>query len=124
MQRAAGVSSFGDITQLLATAPRDVVELLRIAAVVRNVTASLGCSLADRLRINGTWAFKGLMGFAGKGVEGEGTTESDKRFSQLGYRLSIQSRLLVIRGYIALNTVVNRTLLGTMYVFGQPVVLY
>jgi len=31
MQRAAGVASFGDITQLLSTAPRDVVELLRIA---------------------------------------------------------------------------------------------
>jgi hypothetical protein len=31
MQRAAGVASFGDINQLLSTAPRDVVELLRIA---------------------------------------------------------------------------------------------
>lgn len=34
MQRAAGVASFGDITQLLSTAPRDVVELLRIAGTV------------------------------------------------------------------------------------------
>lgn len=124
MQRAAGIASFGDINQLLSTAPRDVVELLRIAAVVRNVTASLGCSLADRLRINGTWAFRGLTGFSGSGAEGEGSSEADKRFSQLGYRLNIQSRLLVIRGYIAVSTVLNRTLLATMYAFGQPVVLF
>jgi hypothetical protein len=60
MQRAAGVASFGDVSQLLASAPRDVVELLRIAAVVRAVTAALGMSLADRLRISASWALAGL----------------------------------------------------------------
>ncbi|WIA14941.1 hypothetical protein OEZ85_001652 [Tetradesmus obliquus] len=127
MQRAAGVASFGDITQLLATAPRDVVELLRIAAVVRNVTASLGCSLADRLRINGTWAFRGLPSYgsawAGLGPDGD-LSEADKKFAQMGYRVNIQARLLVIRGYLAVNAVLNRTLLATLHVFGQPVVLY
>jgi hypothetical protein len=33
------------------------------AAVVRNVTASLSCTLAERLRISGTWAFRGLPSF-------------------------------------------------------------
>ncbi len=33
------------------------------AAVVRNVTASLSCTLAERLRISGTWAFRGLPGY-------------------------------------------------------------
>jgi hypothetical protein len=36
---------------------------LPAAAVVRNVTASLSCTLAERLRISGTWAFKGLPGY-------------------------------------------------------------
>eukprot|EP00879_Flechtneria_rotunda_P030679 GHRR01033345.1.p1 GENE.GHRR01033345.1~~GHRR01033345.1.p1 ORF type:complete len:123 (+),score=22.71 GHRR01033345.1:377-745(+) len=121
MQRAAGVSSFGDITQLLATAPRDVVELLRIAAVVRNVTASLGCSLADRIRISGTYAFKGLPGYTTSWSADQ--SENDKRFSQLGYRMSIQMRLAIVRGYVALNTVLSRTLLATLHVFGQPVLL-
>lgn len=125
MQRAAGVASFGDITQLLSTAPRDVVELLRIAAVVRNITATLGCSLADRIRVSGTWAFRGLPGYnSGWAGAGQGVSEGDKRFSQLGYRMNIQARLLVIRGYVALNSVVNRTLLATLHAFGQPVVLY
>lgn len=42
MQRAAGVASFGDINQLLATAPRDVVELLRIAGA-RNAQHCVCC---------------------------------------------------------------------------------
>lgn len=121
MQRAAGVSSFGDITQLLNTAPRDVVELLRIAAVVRNVTASLGCSLADRLRVNSTYAVKGLMGFEREDT-GE-DSELDRKFNQLSYRLSIYGRLLVLRGYVWTHAIVTRTLLGVLHVFGQDVVL-
>lgn len=39
------------------------VSPLPAAAVVRNVTASLSCTLAERLRISGTWAFKGLPGY-------------------------------------------------------------
>jgi hypothetical protein len=43
MQRAAGVASFGDINQLLATAPRDVVELLRIAGIAWALACCLCC---------------------------------------------------------------------------------
>ena len=60
MQRAAGVSSFGDISQLLNTAPREVVELLRITAVVRSVTGPLGALRPERLRLNGACALRGL----------------------------------------------------------------
>jgi hypothetical protein len=42
MQRAAGVASFGDINQLLSTAPRDVVELLRIAGGIVTTGGGVG----------------------------------------------------------------------------------
>jgi aarF domain-containing kinase len=124
MQRAAGVASFGDITQLLSSAPRDIVELLRITAVVRNVDAALGCSLADRIRINATWAFRGLSAFQRGSAGGADSSEVDKQFDSFTYRLNIQARLALIRGYLAVNAVVNRVLLATLAVFGQPVMLY
>lgn len=46
MQRAAGVASFGDINQLLSTAPRDVVELLRIAGAAMAHTSVTNLSTA------------------------------------------------------------------------------
>lgn len=51
-------------------------------------------------------------------------TEADRRFAQAGYRLNVQARLLLIRGYVALNSVLNRALLATLYAFGQPVAMY
>jgi hypothetical protein len=36
----------------------------------------------------------------------------------------VQARLLLIRGYVALNSVLNRALLATLYAFGQPVAMY
>lgn len=52
----AGLGSLGDITSLLASAPRDLVEVLRITTVVRNVTHTLGVEPVDRLRTNATYA--------------------------------------------------------------------
>jgi hypothetical protein len=93
--------------------------------VVRNVTASLSCTLAERLRISGTWAFRGLPGYWSADTQGQpAATEADKRFAQAGYRLNVRARLLLIRGYVALNTVLNRALLATLYAFGQPVAMY
>lgn len=54
----------------------------------------------------------------------EAATEADRKFAQAGYRLNVRARLLLIRSYVALNTVLNRTLLATLYVFGQPVAMY
>ena len=51
-------------------------------------------------------------------------TEADRRFAQAGYRLNLRARLLLIRSYVALNTVLNRALLATLYAFGQPVAMY
>jgi len=95
-----------------------------LAAVVRNVTASLSCTLAERLRISGTWALKGLPSYWSDSTPEGQQTEADRKFAQAGYRLNIRARLLLIRSYVAINTAVNRALLATLYVFGQPVVLY
>jgi hypothetical protein len=123
MQRAAGVANMGDITQLLNSAPRDVVELLRIAAVIRNVTASLGTSLADRLRICGTYAMRALPPCGSVPQDGRSMTEADETFARWGYRMQIRARLLVIHGYLCANAVLSRALLASLYVFGQDVFL-
>lgn len=97
---------------------------------MRNITASLSCTLAERLRISGMWALRGLppshgaAGTAGGQHEWEEQTDADRKFAQAGYRMNIRARLLLIRGYVAINTVLNRALLATLYVFGQPVALY
>lgn len=91
---------------------------------MRNVTASLSCTLAERLRISGTWALKGLPSYWSDNMPEGQQTEADRKFAQAGYRLNIRARLLLIRSYVAINTALNRALLATLYVFGQPVVLY
>jgi hypothetical protein len=128
---------------------------------VRNVTATLGCSLADRLRCSGMWAFRGLPSYwsllmadlHGGSSGGSGHTRSphggsggrsggggkdagggdaaayelsevDRRFTTARYRLNIRARILAIRGYVAVNTALNRLLLATLHMFGQPVVMY
>lgn len=128
MQRAAGVSSFGDMSMLLNTAPREVVELLRITAVVRSVTGPLGAGRAERLRVNGSYALRGWVGPGGLaaaeagGVAGAGEGAGEEGEGRgLGYRLKIQSRLAVIGGYIWTNTLMMRVLLATLHVFGQNV---
>ena len=123
MQRAAGVANMGDITQLLNSAPRDVVELLRIAAVIRNVTSSLGTSLADRLRICGAYALRALPPCGAVPPDGQPMTEADETFARWGYRMQIRARLLVIHGYLCANEVFSRALLASLHLFGQDVFL-
>jgi len=140
MQRAAGVSSFTDISNLLNTAPREVVELLRITAVIRSVSGPLGTSRAERLRLNGSYALRGLPGLgspcsvmhtgtSGGGAAGPGddggsaSGEGAGRGGALVYRLRVESRLGLIRGYCFVNTILTRVLLATLHVFGQNVPL-
>ena len=41
LQRSVGVKKFSDMTVLLASAPRDIVEVLRINAVIRSSSTIL-----------------------------------------------------------------------------------
>lgn len=119
MQRAAGVTTFGDVSQLLNTAPRDVVEVLRITAVVRSVTSVLGCSAAERLRINGTFALRGLP----SGGLWDGGDSSSEVLAKVGRRVVVWSKLGVLRGYVAFHELMMRSLLATLWLFGQDVTL-
>lgn len=118
MQRAAGVSSFSDVSQLLSSAPRAVVELLRITAVVRSVTGPLGVTGADRLRINGTYALAGLAPHSGRGSSGGG-----EALGRLGRRLHVALRLGLLRAVVGAREVFMRSLLAALHIFGQDVML-
>jgi hypothetical protein len=119
MHRAAGVTTFGDISQLLSTAPRDVVEVLRITAVVRSVTSVLGCAAAERLRINGTFALRGLR----HGLLWDGRDSSSEALAKVGRRVVVWGKLGVLRSYVALNAMLMRTLLAALWLFGQDISL-
>ncbi len=119
MQRAAGVSSMTDISQLVASAPRDVVEVLRITAVVRSVTSCLSCNSADRLRINGTYALRGLPQGA---MCGRAAADGERHSAAL-FRLKILVRLGLLRGYVWTMDMLSRALYATLTVFGQDVAL-
>jgi hypothetical protein len=138
MQRAAGVNNITDISNLLNTAPRAVVELLRITAVVRSVTGPLGASRAERLRLNGSYALRGLPGLSPGYVPGsnagaaaaagdDAASASGEggggRGNALAYRIKVESRLAVIGGYCFAQTMLMRVLLATLHVFGQNVPL-
>lgn len=60
VQRQAGVSSFADISRVLASAPRELVEVLRIGATIRHTTSALGESNAERIANSAAFAAKGL----------------------------------------------------------------
>jgi len=60
VQRQAGVGSLADMSQLLAAAPRELVEVLRVQATVRAVTSLLGGTNEERLRTAAAYALRGL----------------------------------------------------------------
>ncbi len=57
----AGLSSLGDVQQLVELMPRPLAQYLRISAVIRATSAALGCTIHDRLRVNATAALEGSL---------------------------------------------------------------
>ncbi len=53
-------------------APRSLLDTLRLSAMVRHAAAQLGATMADRLRINATAAFRGMQLHGGGGGGGKG----------------------------------------------------
>ncbi|KAK9814217.1 hypothetical protein WJX72_002441 [[Myrmecia] bisecta] len=60
LKSQAGVGSLAGVSELLEGLPRSLVEFLRISAIIRNTAAVLGAGIHDRLRINATYALRGL----------------------------------------------------------------
>lgn len=60
LQRKVGINNFGDITQLLATASRALVDVLRINTVIRGTSNLLGVTMAERIHMYSGIAIQGL----------------------------------------------------------------
>lgn len=119
VKKKIGMQSFGDLTELLAYAPRDLVELLRITAVLRSVTAQLGTSLADRLRVSVAFARKSFSA----GNDDNAGLASDDVFDNLQIWLKFWCRFGLLSATIVTGSVLHRVFLASLYAFGQPVTL-
>eukprot|EP00200_Dunaliella_tertiolecta_P002129 CAMPEP_0202345886 /NCGR_PEP_ID=MMETSP1126-20121109/4923_1 /ASSEMBLY_ACC=CAM_ASM_000457 /TAXON_ID=3047 /ORGANISM="Dunaliella tertiolecta, Strain CCMP1320" /LENGTH=529 /DNA_ID=CAMNT_0048937235 /DNA_START=217 /DNA_END=1806 /DNA_ORIENTATION=+ len=60
LQQSLGIEGFSDMSELLQTASRDLVELLRINTVIRAVSNQLGVSMDERKRVFAWFARRGL----------------------------------------------------------------
>jgi aarF domain-containing kinase len=70
-RREAGVGGAAELARLAEDLPRPLFDCLRATAIVRHVAARLGVTVADRLRVNATWALRGLRDERGDdGAEG------------------------------------------------------
>ncbi|KAI3436647.1 hypothetical protein D9Q98_006063 [Chlorella vulgaris] len=61
LRQDSGITSFADLAAVLNEAPKPLLDSLRQSAVVRHTATLLGATLADRLRINATWAMRGMQ---------------------------------------------------------------
>ncbi|EIE24434.1 ABC1-domain-containing protein [Coccomyxa subellipsoidea C-169] len=92
LRSQAGVSSIGDLGRLLEGLPRPLVDFLKVSAITRGAATKLGSSVPDRLRINATYALKGMSicRLPGGRVQYEGSLQSRRR----RLRISVSIRLL------------------------------
>ncbi|KAL6757375.1 ABC1 family-domain-containing protein [Haematococcus lacustris] len=114
LQRAAGISGFGDMANLLSTAPRDLVELLRIHTVIRSVSSQLGVSMEERKRICAWYAAQGLP------PRWQRAAHINIRFNQLLCRIKLYALLAAWRSYNATKVTLARGW-GAVYSLFEPV---
>ncbi|MEW5315816.1 MAG: hypothetical protein WDW38_007220 [Sanguina aurantia] len=93
LRAKVGVSGVSDIMAMMSSSevPNELKDLLRISTVIRASSSSLGVSMGDRLRINGTFARKGLP------ARGGGAGHINSRFDSLLYRMHLGVMLSAIR---------------------------
>lgn len=91
VRQESGINSFADLANLLEEAPRPLLDSLRQSAVVRHSATALGATLADRLRINATWALRGMWR-AGQGGKLLFVGNLQSRFKR--WRVAFQVRML------------------------------
>lgn len=58
LRQSAGMNSMANLGRLMEGLPRDLLDVLRVSALVRSQAAILGASPADGLRINAEYAVK------------------------------------------------------------------
>ncbi|GIL77243.1 hypothetical protein Vretimale_3082 [Volvox reticuliferus] len=119
LRERIGVRTLGDMTSLLSTVSRNLVELLRVVTVVRTASAALGVTMAERLQIYSVVAAGGLPPVAPwwrwRGREA-GTADGiylHRSFASLGYRTKLKCRLVGLGIWSVGSSVLGR-LLGTV----------
>eukprot|EP00884_Botryococcus_braunii_P020717 jgi/Botrbrau1/7329/Bobra.247_3s0024.1 len=98
LRQSAGMNSMANLGRVMEGLPRDLLDVLRVSALVRSQAAILGASPADGLRINAQYAVKGMemaMTNAGTGVV---LTELQKL--NISVRIfSLQALYIVVAGW-------------------------
>ncbi|KAL4442946.1 hypothetical protein ABPG77_008437 [Micractinium sp. CCAP 211/92] len=92
VRQESGINSFADLANLLEEAPRALLDSLRLSAVVRHSATTLGATLADRLRINATWALRGMWRAGQDGGEPRFVGSLQSRLKR--WRVAVQVHLL------------------------------
>lgn len=100
LRHQAGVNSLGDLGRLLEELPRPFVDFLKVQAIIRGAATRLGSSLHDRLRINATYAQKGM-------------SIARLPSGRVGYEGSMQSRAQRLRISISIATLRSIWWLGS-----------
>lgn len=115
LRAKVGVSGVSDIMAMMSSSevPNELKDLLRISTVIRASSSSLGVSMGDRLRINGTFAKKGLP------ARGGGAGHINSRFDSLLYRMHLGVTLSAIRAGVWGGAVLGRAWEAVMSVCGD-----
>ncbi|GLC68771.1 hypothetical protein PLESTF_000735000 [Pleodorina starrii] len=128
LRERLGIRGFGDMSALLASVSRHLVDLLRVVTVVRAASAALGVTMAERLQIYSGVAARGLPpltvapwwrrrrgrregGGGGQGEDGE--VYQHRSFSSLSYRARLRCLLLGLGVWSWSSAIVGRTV-GTV----------
>ncbi|EFN58557.1 hypothetical protein CHLNCDRAFT_140686 [Chlorella variabilis] len=111
LRQEAGVGSFADLAAVLTEAPKPLLDSLRQSAVVRHSgkqlawmpargrATLLGATLADRLRVNATWALRGML--ASKPGQGPAQFVGGLQSRLSRWRLALQVGLLRLAFWVA-----------------------
>ncbi|CAL8467426.1 g6964 [Coccomyxa elongata] len=91
LRTQAGVSNIGDLGRLLEGLPRPLVDFLKVSAITRGAATRLGSSIHDRLRINATYALKGMSisRLSGGRIRYEGSLQSRRRRLRIGLSIGL-----------------------------------
>ncbi len=70
------MEKFSDLASLLQGAPKELLDTVRVTAIVRQTATLLGATPADRLRVNAVHALRGMRKKGGLSMEKRGDAGS------------------------------------------------
>ncbi|GAX82134.1 hypothetical protein CEUSTIGMA_g9562.t1 [Chlamydomonas eustigma] len=112
LQRSVGINKFSDMALMLSTAPRDLVEMLRINTVIRASSTLLGVNMQDRKRIFAWFARRGLPNMSNRGAHVHPSSRS------VMYRVKLLLLLTAWSSWCMLSATVTRSWFVILGLFG------